>query len=977
MKSSLGLVVLFAFNLLRANAADLSPTPTPINYQEAPVARFEYGLVRVWNAQGEPPEGTGHIPEAKLGDALVAEVKYIDGWLCANLDAGAWANDGDVLGADPLLRKVIEAHNLSPAIRAGKWLRMMKNADDSPSVPEDPAAADEKNLKLLAELKTALDLDDSLLPAKDENDNRLDAANPKDATQIVETCRKALAFMAAFRQRKGTEFILSINDKRLPGLSVAAQEPRVSWRSANDRLEEADYTWWRIKLRASDDPELDKAWSDLMRAIEPHFSLQSRLNLSLPDELVALPSNVSGTAEDSRCRFVLIAIAQVPRVEKKLEKGEHVYPLDLRERTNEIRKGEIVELDNQNAAAPYIVHFPEAGGTKHYGSKDLARLPPDPVPLGVVRVWNMDQGGSEWEEAQRNDVPAAKIGDHLVVEVRNFDGWLCNQVDQGLLRDDPLVQKVSKGLDVLIKSKNFSNAVKVGGAIYRLAFKTQNTSADIVRQLQKEAAQNPDLAALPFPTLGPPKLSKRGELKDGPPTSPPAATPTEPGKEAPRNDDETTAKRFLAPYQEAHSLLRELVKAKLRSLNLTLNDLVLGITPDNSDFTPIYESRRPADNPAEDTYHWLKFAFAPKPIATPKEDEKATEDPFRRLMDKPAFVMPSKVTLTLKSGAETLTLPSAVTPQAKDKRCRFNLIGISRWMFWSISLVFALIAITLAFFTATTDILRDPCRRRPEGVKPVSLARTQMAFWFVVIAAAFLFLWVTTGNIATINGTCLVLLAIGTTTALTSVTITGSKDRTIDLSDALQKTPQEMLKMTPEEIQAAISERMNELQNAAPGQITPEEKAQQFEILEKQREEIKCFLDAQPAWFPKTIYFWKYRLRTVFDDLLTEEVGTYDFQRFQVLAWTLVLGTVFVVKVFYERVMPTFDTNVLLLMGISSGAYLGFKKIATEEQKKNRIAIPAANGKPATAGVNVSNEPTKTVEEKTDLPANSESGAQN
>lgn len=952
MKRSLGLAIFFASTLVRVNSADAPATAAPINYQQPPVVRFDYGLVRVWNAKAEPPQGAGQVPEAKLGDAIVAELKQIDAWLCANLDAGAWTNDIDA--EDPLLRRVIESRNLAPTLRAARWLQMMKNADASPNAAEE-GEADKKNVGLLAALKSSPAWSDNVLPAKDENGTPLDPVNPKDATRIVKTCQKALAFLSSFRKRKAAEFVLRINDLRLPGLPVTAQEEGVDWRSASDRLEAGTFTWWRIKLRASEDPGLDRAWTEIMHKIEPHYSLPSQLTLSLPGELVALPTNVTATAEDSRCRFVLIATTQLPRVEKKLAIGDAVYPLDVRERQNEIRKGEVVEVDDDpNAALPYVVHFSQAGGSKHYAAKDLARLPPDPVPVGVVRVWNMETNESRWEEAQKNEVPEAKIGDHLVVEVRNFDGWLCNQVDQGFLRDDPLIQKVSKGLDILIKAKTFSHAVKVGGAIYQLGNKTHYTGADIVRQLQKDAASNPDLAALPFPLLGPEKLSKIGGHISTPAALAPAATtatpvptataapartttrlsvptptPAETSRETTRKSDEIKAVEFLAPYQEAHSLLRELVKAKIRALELTVNDLVLGVTPDNSDFAPIYESQRPAGDPAEDTYHWLKFALA-KRVATSKDEEKIAEDPFKRLLEKPSFVMPSKVTLTLKSGSETLALPSAVTPQAKDKRCRFNLIGISRWMFWSITFVFALIAISLGFFTAKTDILRDPCRRRPEGVEPVSLARTQMAFWFVVIAAAFLFLWVTTGNIATINGTCLVLLAIGTTTAVTSARMSEPRHRQKDLSDALQKTPHEMLKMTPGALRTAITARLNKLEKDPPDELTSDEKNELLQILDRHREEIDCFINNKPNWLPKTVYFWKYRLRTVFEDLLTEETGTYDFQRFQVLAWTVILGTVFVVKVFYDRVMPTFDSNVLLLMGISSGAYLTFKKFGAD-----------------------------------------------
>ena len=935
MKPSLGAVIALLLSAAITYDAEVSPSKDAIDYQQPPTPKFESGLVRVWNAKGGPPDGEGHVPEAKLGDALVVELKNIDQWLCQNLDAGAWLTDSDVVGADPLVGKILEARKLWPAVRAGRWLEMMKNADDSPDAGKEGPAADAKNIQLLADLKTRIQLDNSLLPARDEKGASLDPTKSKDASLIVKACLDALGFVREFRKHKAAQFILTINNIALRGLPVKTQESRVNWRSASDRMEEGAYTWWQIKLQALDDPESEKAWSDLMRATAPHFSLSSNVTLFLPGELIALPTGVTETAADSRCRFDLIAISQAPRAEKKLTTGEAVYPLDVRERSNEIRRGEIVEIDSHNPATPYVVHFSEKGGTKNYRSLDLARLPPDPVPLGVVRVWNAKVRSSEWEEAQKNEVPTAKIGDRLLVEVRNFDGWLCNQIDQGFLHDDPLLQKASKTLDSLIKAKGFSDAVKVGGAVRRISYGKQKTSADIVRQLQKDAAANADLAALSFPSLHPPQIRKLGALEKSP--LPPSSETPKLEEESARKEDEQKAQTFLAPYREAHSLLRELVKGKLRALNLTINDLALGITPDNADFTPIDESRRPAENPGEDTYHWLRFTLAPKPGPVVKEEEKATDDPFKRLMAKPAFTMPSKVTLTLKSGADTLTLPTAVTQEAKDQRCQFDLIGIEQWMFWLMVIVFGLIFVSLCFFAAKTDILRDPCRRRPEGVEPVSLARTQMAFWFVLIAAAFLFLWVTTGNVATINGTCLVLLAIGTTTALSSAAIQGNRDRRKDLSDVLRRTPYEMLKMTPLEMRAAIEARKKELEESAPGSITSEERAQENEILKRHEEEIDCFLKKQPSWLPAPVYFWRYRLRTIFEDLLTEEASTYDFHRFQILAWTLVLGSVFVVKVFNERVMPVFDTNVLLLMGISSGAYLGFKKAATnraDEEKK-------------------------------------------
>jgi hypothetical protein len=955
MKLSLRWTALLVCALAGANGAEPSPsrsplpspsaTPSPINYDQPPVTRFDYGLVRVWNAKSDPPESAGHVPEATLGDTILAEIKNIDQWVCANLDAGAWSNDEYVSKASPAVQKLIETHKLWPAVQAGKWLRT-KNSEPPSATPESAAVADEKNVRLLAELKTALKLAEDALPARDDNDNPLDAGKPTDARRIVAICEAASRFIPKFLDHKAGELVLSINDTRLPGLPVAAMAKWVKWKAEN--VEEGNYTSLQIKLRASDNPDSDTAWTNLMRAAAPHFSLPSRLSVSMPGELLALGTNVTPDAEDSRCRFILIAIPQAERVPKKLAKGDAVYPLDVRERMNEIKKGEVVEVDDQTPTAPYIVHFSDAGGSKHYASEDLARLPPNPVLFGVVRVWNLNNNTTEWEQAQRNEIPAAKIGDPLGVEVVNFDGWLCHQVDQGLLHEEPLLQKVSKKVAEFINAKNFASAVKVGGLINDLAGTPSNTAADIVRALQKRAPHDADLAPLSFPSVGPAPPIQIKVKKNATVSATPTPTPAPEDVEAVRKA-EKDAKDFLAPYQEANSVLRDLVKAKLRALNLTINDLVLDVVPDNSDFAPINKTRRPPADPKEDTYHWLHFVLAPKPSAAAKDDDKTAADPFKRLLEKPSFLMPSKVTLTLKSGSETLTLPTAVTPQAKDDRCKFNLIGIRQWMFWTIAAVFGIIALTLIVFAATTDILRDPCRRRPEGVEPVSLARTQMAFWFVVIAAAFLFLWVTTGNYATINSTCLVLLAIGTTTALTSATISGSNTGKGDLAEALQKTPHEMLKMTPLVMQTEIAARKTQIEAGTAGDMTPEEKARQLAILETHRKEIQCFLDRAPSWLPKrgplkAVYFWKYRLRTVFEDLLTEEAGTYDFHRFQILAWTLILGSVFIVKVFYDRIMPTFDSNVLLLMGLSSGAYLGFKKVATdrteEKNKEQQTSFP-------------------------------------
>jgi hypothetical protein len=56
-------------------------------------------------------------------------------------------------------------------------------------------------------------------------------------------------------------------------------------------------------------------------------------------------------------------------------------------------------------------------------------------------------------------------------------------------------------------------------------------------------------------------------------------------------------------------------------------------------------------------------------------------------------------------------------------------------------------------------------------------------------------------------------------------------------------------------------------------------------------------------------------------DILSDSKGTVGLHRFQIVAWTIVLGFIFLVSVVTELSMPDFSAT----LGISSGTYLGFK----------------------------------------------------
>ena len=69
-----------------------------------------------------------------------------------------------------------------------------------------------------------------------------------------------------------------------------------------------------------------------------------------------------------------------------------------------------------------------------------------------------------------------------------------------------------------------------------------------------------------------------------------------------------------------------------------------------------------------------------------------------------------------------------------------------------------------------------------------------------------------------------------------------------------------------------------------------------------------------------------------FKDILSDD-NDYSFLNFQMLAWTLAVGVIFVASVYDNLAMPKFNGALLALTGISSGTYLGFRFI--EQQNRS------------------------------------------
>lgn len=79
-----------------------------------------------------------------------------------------------------------------------------------------------------------------------------------------------------------------------------------------------------------------------------------------------------------------------------------------------------------------------------------------------------------------------------------------------------------------------------------------------------------------------------------------------------------------------------------------------------------------------------------------------------------------------------------------------------------------------------------------------------------------------------------------------------------------------------------------------------------------------------------------------FRDIISDYVGV-SIHRFQMVVWTILLGIFFLHSVVRKLSMPDFDESLLVLMGISSGTYLGLK---IPEKPESGTGDPVAPDEP-------------------------------
>jgi hypothetical protein len=225
----------------------------------------------------------------------------------------------------------------------------------------------------------------------------------------------------------------------------------------------------------------------------------------------------------------------------------------------------------------------------------------------------------------------------------------------------------------------------------------------------------------------------------------------------------------------------------------------------------------------------------------------------------------------------------------------------------------------LVWLGKTTSLIRQRGTSDVVGkLRPYNLGRTQMAFWFFVISASYITIWLVTDALDTITPSLLGLMGISAGTALGEAMIDSSKDNTSEEQSRSLAAEKQALEQSIPELQTQVA-ALNTKSTLAP------EDTSNRDSLNKQLDTSRTRLalinqQIQALTPPASAGVSRGFLR----DILSDGAG-YSFHRFQIFVWTIVLGIIFVSSVYNNLTMPEFSATLLGLMGISSGTYLGFK----------------------------------------------------
>jgi hypothetical protein len=260
-------------------------------------------------------------------------------------------------------------------------------------------------------------------------------------------------------------------------------------------------------------------------------------------------------------------------------------------------------------------------------------------------------------------------------------------------------------------------------------------------------------------------------------------------------------------------------------------------------------------------------------------------------------------------------------PTDVDNNKKFSFVRISPpWLAGCIVLILIYFGV-LFMWARKTPMLRDaPADLTQLGIPglaagnaPYSLGKVQMAFWFSIVLTSYAFIWLITDDYELINSGTLVLIGIGAGTGLGAISINNNKEQAAIKKIKILQAQQNDLKQATAQLTAmlpaaGVDEKIN----------------------------YNAFLENQLTTnINELINNLKIGKDNFLNDILSDENGI-SFHRLQMVAFTIVLGMVFIYSVWANLSMPDFSPTLLTMQGITAGTYLGFK--VPEKQGGNVVS---------------------------------------
>lgn len=254
-----------------------------------------------------------------------------------------------------------------------------------------------------------------------------------------------------------------------------------------------------------------------------------------------------------------------------------------------------------------------------------------------------------------------------------------------------------------------------------------------------------------------------------------------------------------------------------------------------------------------------------------------------------------------------------------DERNPVRMVVISPVYGVIATLVAALTLVLFVRLARKTSIIREPGPAPLDGsAKAYNLGRTQMAFWFFLIYVSYLVIWLVTDMLDTITPSLLGLMGISAGTALSEALIDSGKD-------TARSEQRRSLSAQRQTLEQTVADLQSERAGLDSKTTMSTEDRTHRDRLDKQIQAGRMRLAHASQLFSSLDPTKSARAtRGFLRDVMADRDG-YSFHRFQIFAWTIVLGIMFMSSVYNSLAMPEFSATLLGLMGLSSGTYIGFK----------------------------------------------------